>query len=782
MARAKPLEKYIYDIPCKERFSLCRILDAEGSWLELGAQMDIDRITLALIGNAVQRHQSPTDELLTKLGDKNITINRLFRKLYEIEQYRAMRILKPFVNEKYLTLLRDDRNDSETIEFSHKSSNLISKQFSTNSDVLEKSDHWKNKSDPNNLNNNYSASVTKLQNNNYNERRNSPPKRTIDHHLVEDNQYSDIKILNKESRMNLLSQNTYDKNNLKNDSHKSPNSNKKQLKTPDLSNFEDQKREHDEKAFQKEGKIPHTGSKKHKTAASEFSSLEEAIPSISIKQISYIDIVKATNNFSPDKILGQGGFGIVYKGELWDTLVAIKRLKPKNDHNKISKEEVSIKQSLNELKFLNCARIDNILPLYGVSLDGQEPCLVYQYMDNGSLEDRLRCKSGTTPLNWFQRSLIAIGTAKGLNYLHTADKIPLIHGDIKSANILLDSNFTPKIGDFGLTREGPLENRTHTKVTTVHGTQPYLPLEYLKYHKLSTKVDIYSYGVVLLEIATGQRAYDKSREKKHLLVDYVVQCIAENLENKIIDKKAGEEGIPWFNMFVDTGIKCTSKNKNERPEMAQVLDHFKEFQNAVEKLRRSSNDFNHPPNLNQLSPLDLQLAHDIFREQIHPAKNQHPFQIDFSKLQLPKTENAVVRGPPASDNINISDIKAPPSDNSLERKCFLSPIKPQENSSMAVIINTNHSNSCQPDLPAGNVMFTSNPSLPLITILNQQGNVSNDLGSPPSRSCVLSDINNSDKIMNMENSLLTISKLHISHESDDDDEENYLKNEPNINN
>ncbi|XP_023242027.1 serine/threonine-protein kinase pelle-like, partial [Centruroides sculpturatus] len=141
------------------------------------------------------------------------------------------------------------------------------------------------------------------------------------------------------------------------------------------------------------------------------------------------------------------------------------------------------------------ARIDNILPLYGVSLDGQEPCLVYQYMDNGSLEDRLRCKNGTAPLTWFQRSFIAIGTAKGLNYLHTADKVPLIHGDIKSANILLDTNFNPKIGDFGLTREGPLENRTHTKVTTVHGTQPYLPLEYLKYHKLSTKVDIYSYGI-----------------------------------------------------------------------------------------------------------------------------------------------------------------------------------------------------------------------------------------------------------------------------------------------
>ncbi|XP_023242025.1 uncharacterized protein LOC111640257 [Centruroides sculpturatus] len=265
-----------------------------------------------------------------------------------------------------------------------------------------------------------------------------------------------------------------------------------------------------------------------------------------------------------------------------------------------------------------------------------------------------------------------------------------------------------------------------------------------------------------------------------------MQCVAENLGEKIIDKKAGDEGIPWFNMFLDRGLKCTSKNKSERPEMAQVLDHFKEFENAVEKLRRSSNDFNHPPNLNQLSPLDLQLVHDIFREQIQPDKKQSPIQIDFSKLQLPKMENMVVRGPPASDNINISDIKAPPGDNFLEKKCFLSPLKQQQNSSMAVIVNTNHSNSCQAEFPAnGNVVFTSNPSLPLVTILNQQGNVTNELGSAPSGSCVLSDMNFSDKIVNAENtSDSNVKNFQTSQAIGDDvdnEEENYSKSNLNIN-
>lgn len=116
---------------------------------------------------------------------------------------------------------------------------------------------------------------------------------------------------------------------------------------------------------------------------------------------------------------------------------------------------LQLEQSFREIKILNSRAHENILPLYAYSIDGEAPCLVYQFMQNGSLEDRLLLKHGTEPLTWLQRHEIAKGTARGLQYLHTIGDKPLIHGDIKSANILLDKNFEAKIGDFGLAREGP---------------------------------------------------------------------------------------------------------------------------------------------------------------------------------------------------------------------------------------------------------------------------------------------------------------------------------------
>lgn len=110
---------------------------------------------------------------------------------------------------------------------------------------------------------------------------------------------------------------------------------------------------------------------------------------------------------------------------------------------------------MKEIKILNSRTHENILPLYAYSFGGEAPCLVYQLMKNGSLEDRLLLRQKTKPLTWMQRHEIAKGIARGLQYLHTIGEKPLIHGDIKSANILLDKNFEPRIGDFGLAREGP---------------------------------------------------------------------------------------------------------------------------------------------------------------------------------------------------------------------------------------------------------------------------------------------------------------------------------------
>lgn len=137
-----------------------------------------------------------------------------------------------------------------------------------------------------------------------------------------------------------------------------------------------------------------------------------------------------------------------------NTNVAIKRIERKERHGLDKGYMVQLQQSLTEIKILNSRPHENILALYAYSFGGDAPCLVYQLMTNGSLQDKLLVKRKVEPLNWFQRHEIAKGVARGLQYLHSIGEKPLIHGDIKSANILLDKNFEPRIGDFGLAREG----------------------------------------------------------------------------------------------------------------------------------------------------------------------------------------------------------------------------------------------------------------------------------------------------------------------------------------
>ncbi|XP_032457556.1 pelle-like serine/threonine-protein kinase pik-1, partial [Nasonia vitripennis] len=220
-----------------------------------------------------------------------------------------------------------------------------------------------------------------------------------------------------------------------------------------------------------------------------------------------------------------------------NTEVAIKKIKPRGSDYDES-YALQLEQSFREIKILNSSPHENILPLYAYSIGGEAPCLVYQYMKNGSLEDRLHLKHGSNPLNWIQRLEIAKGIARGLQYLHTIRDKPLIHGDIKSANILLDKNFEPKIGDFGLAREGSPDDSL--KVSKIQGTRPYLPEEYIFKGTLSTKIDTYSYGIVLFELATGLSAYDKSRPTNKKLKEYVDSFQDKDL-HLFMDKKAGDK-------------------------------------------------------------------------------------------------------------------------------------------------------------------------------------------------------------------------------------------------
>ncbi|KAL6433339.1 hypothetical protein ACFW04_006478 [Cataglyphis niger] len=305
-----------------------------------------------------------------------------------------------------------------------------------------------------------------------------------------------------------------------------------------------------------------TGSNGKKINESPLPKTETTLP-----HASFSELAIATNGWNPHNILGKGGFGTVYRGTWKNTDVAIKKIRqkgPDSDESYI----LQLQQSLKEIKILNSRAHENILPLYAYSFGGEAPCLVYQLMKNGSLEDRLLLRQKTKPLTWIQRHEIAKGIARGLQYLHIIGEKPLIHGDIKSANILLDKNFEPKIGDFGLAREGP--ERDSMKISKIHGTRPYLPEEFLFDKKLSTKIDTYSYGIVLFEMATGLRAYDDSRPEKKFLRDLIDAWEDKDLF-LLIDKKAGEKDKQVYKNLISLGKWCANRLAQNRPEMELVF-------------------------------------------------------------------------------------------------------------------------------------------------------------------------------------------------------------------
>ncbi|XP_049880706.1 serine/threonine-protein kinase pelle isoform X2 [Pectinophora gossypiella] len=288
--------------------------------------------------------------------------------------------------------------------------------------------------------------------------------------------------------------------------------------------------------------------------------------------LKYEDLREATENWSDANLLGRGGFGQVYKGE-WKLLtVAVKRLANNDGKNRELIREMC----------LNQYRHDNILPLYGYSLGGPEACLVYQLMAGGSLEQRIRCKTHFPPLSWTQRHRIAHGVARGLQFLHTMTGTPLIHGDIKPANILLDQCGIPKIGDFGLARKGPYgEDRTHLKVSKVHGTRAYLPEEYLVSHCLSPAVDVFSFGVVLLELACALPAADRGRPRP-LLSDHVHHAVRGAHDTAYLEDRmiiGTELSNPHLcREFIAIGIHCTSYARHQRPTMLQVFKRLDNMQ------------------------------------------------------------------------------------------------------------------------------------------------------------------------------------------------------------
>ncbi|KAH7669388.1 Non-specific serine/threonine protein kinase protein, partial [Dioscorea alata] len=214
------------------------------------------------------------------------------------------------------------------------------------------------------------------------------------------------------------------------------------------------------------------------------------------------ELAAATKNFK--SVLGEGGFGKVFKGVLNNQVVAIKQL---NREGLQGNQEFMV-----EVLMLITLRHPNLVTLIGYCAEKEERLLVYEFMAHGSLENHLfDLTNEQQALNWNTRMKIALGAAKGLAYLHNVAKPPVIYRDLKSANILLDEDFNPKLSDFGLAKLGPVGDDTHVS-TRVMGTYGYCAPDYAQSGKLNIKSDVYSFGVVLLELITGRKAFDYEKK------------------------------------------------------------------------------------------------------------------------------------------------------------------------------------------------------------------------------------------------------------------------------
>lgn len=232
---------------------------------------------------------------------------------------------------------------------------------------------------------------------------------------------------------------------------------------------------------------------------------DEGANHIAANIFTFRELATATKNFRADCLLGEGGFGRVYKGRLESTnqVAAIKQL----DRNGLQGN----REFLVEVLMLSLLHHPNLVNLIGYCADGDQRLLVYEYMPLGSLEDHLHdLPPDKKRLDWSTRMKIATGAAKGLEYLHEKANPPVIYRDLKCSNILLSEDFHPKLSDFGLAKLGPVGDNTHVS-TRVMGTYGYCAPEYAMTGQLTLKSDVYSFGVVLLEIITGRKAIDSSR-------------------------------------------------------------------------------------------------------------------------------------------------------------------------------------------------------------------------------------------------------------------------------
>ncbi|MBA0662533.1 hypothetical protein Goklo_006637, partial [Gossypium klotzschianum] len=288
--------------------------------------------------------------------------------------------------------------------------------------------------------------------------------------------------------------------------------------------------------------------------------LDVQIISFTLKQIKV-----ATNNFDFANKIGEGGFGPVYKGQLADgTVIAVKQLSSKSTQGN--------REFMNEIGMVSCSQHPNLVKLYGCCIEGNQFLLVYEYLENNCLSRALfGPENSKINLDWPTRHKICTGIAKGLAFLHEESRLKIVHRDIKGTNVLLDRDLNPKISDFGLAKLHE-EEKTHIS-TRVAGTIGYIAPEYALWGYLTYKADVYSFGILALEIASGKHNMSYGPENKYTcLLDW-----ASNLQQKgklleLVDEElGGEYNKVEAEGMIKIGLLCTNGSPSLRPTMSEVV-------------------------------------------------------------------------------------------------------------------------------------------------------------------------------------------------------------------
>ncbi|KAF6138526.1 hypothetical protein GIB67_022560 [Kingdonia uniflora] len=299
-----------------------------------------------------------------------------------------------------------------------------------------------------------------------------------------------------------------------------------------------------------------------------------------IRNFSIKELLKATNNYHRDHILRTTEEFTLFKGRHEDQFITVKKFKG-NDRR-------FTERCVNEVVMLSQINHKNVLKLLGCCLDTEVPILVYEYAANGDLFEKIIEKVGLgnhSVMSWESRLRIATGIANAVSYIHTATSKPIIHRDIKSGNILLDQNYVPKLSDFSFSISIPL-GETHVE-DAVRGTIGFIAPEYIASGRLTEKADVFSFGMLLLELLTGKTPWSLARLAESLnilFLDYFRSFIDNNRLREIVDSSIWEEEEEikrQLQTFAELIVTCTEETPTERPTMMEVTKKLRQIERCL---------------------------------------------------------------------------------------------------------------------------------------------------------------------------------------------------------